>query len=306
MDAAYLSEVVIERLLVTGGAGFIGSHFALSVQDRYRVTVLDKLTYAGRPGNLRGYTGRFVEGDICDSLLVESLSAEVDAIVNFAAETHVDRSLNGARAFVESNTLGVAVLCEAAVHHKHRLFVQVSTDEVYGHVASGYSVESDPMQPRNPYAASKTGGEHLARSYSTSFGLPVLVTRGSNTYGPRQYPEKLIPVLIERARAGEPLPLYGDGSAVRDYLHVSDHCAAIRLLLNEGVTGTFNIGANNPLSGNEVAAAVLEATGSTSQIEYVPDRPGHDYRYAMDASKLRCFGWQPRIDFNHGLRELVG
>lgn len=302
------------RLLVAGAAGFIGSNFVRLLRRTrpdVEITVLDKLTYAGNLANLAEFEGqkgyRFVRGDICDSALVDSLAAEADAIVNFAAETHVDRSLMDPFAFIETDVRGTAVLCEAARKHRHQVFLMVSTDEVYGEVRTGRSREADPFMPRSPYSASKAGGEHIARAYAESFGLPLLVTRGSNTYGPYQYPEKLIPVLITNAIDGLPLPLYKDGSAVRDYIYVEDHCRAIDLVLHEAPDGgVYNVGTGAETSGKQVAEAVLEITGKpASLIEYVADRPGHDYRYALDITRITALGWEPRVNFAEGLQRTV-
>src|SRR5438132_1041928 len=230
-----------ERLLVAGGAGFIGSNFVRLLRrerPQTEVWVLDKLTYAGNPANLAEFEGqpgyRFVLGDICDRALVDRLAAEVDGIVDFAAESHVDRSIMDSFAFVETDVQGVAVLADAALRHQHQAFHLVSTDEVYGHVVEGRSREEDAFRPRSPYAASKAGGEHLARAYAITHGLPLLVTRGSNNYGPHCYPEKLISVLITNALDDLPLPLYNDGSAVRDHLYVEDHCRALDRVLHDG------------------------------------------------------------------------
>jgi dTDP-glucose 4,6-dehydratase len=297
------------RVLVTGGAGFIGSNFVhLLARERpdVEVTVLDKLTYAGNPANLEGLDVRFVQGDICDRDLVDGLAAAQDAIVNFAAESHVDRSLLDPFAFVQTDTQGVAVLCEAARKHAHEVFLHVSTDEVYGEVRAGRSREEDPLRPRSPYSASKAGGEHLAMAYHVSFGLPVVITRGSNTYGPRQFPEKLIPVLVTNALDGLPLPLYNDGTAVRDYLHVEDHCRAIDLVLQRGAPGqAYNVGTGVETSGNELAAMVREAVG-TGEIQYVADRPGHDYRYALDSGKIEeQLGWRAQVALREGLIDTI-
>ena len=259
----------LKRLLVAGAAGFIGSNFVRLIRATrpdVRVTVLDKLTYAGNLANLAEFEGqpgyRFVHGDICDADLVDSLAAEADAIVNFAAETHVDRSLIDPFAFIETDVRGTAVVCEAARKHRHEVLLLVSTDEVYGDVETGRSHEDDAFKPRSPYSASKAGGEHLARAYAESFGLPLLVTRGSNNYGPYQYPEKLIPVLITNAIDNLPLPLYKDGSAVRDFLHVEDHCRAIDMVLHEApIGGVYNVGTGVETSGLQVAEAVLEIMG---------------------------------------------
>ena len=248
-----------------------------------------------------------MHGDICDSGLVDSLAVECDAIVNFAAETHVDRSLMDPLAFIDTDVRGTAVLCEAARRHEHQAFLLVSTDEVYGHVGEGRSVESDPFRPRSPYSASKAGGEHLAHAYAESFGLPLLVTRGSNNYGPYQYPEKLIPVLITNAIDGLPLPLYKDGSAVRDFIHVDDHCRAIDLVLHEAPAGSvYNVGTGAETSGLQVAEAVLDIMGKPrTLIEFVADRAGHDYRYALDISRITALGWEPQVGFAEGLERTV-
>jgi dTDP-glucose 4,6-dehydratase len=297
-------------LLVAGGAGFIGSHFVRLLRlerPETEVWVLDKLTYAGNRANLAAVEGepgfRFVHGDICDRELVNRLAAEVDAIIDFAAETHVDRSLLDPFAFVTTDVYGTAVLCEAARTHGHQAFLLVSTDEVYGDVPAGRSHEADPLRPRSPYSASKAGGEMLAQSYATSHGLPLLVTRGSNNYGPNQYPEKLIPVLITNGIDGMPLPLYNDGSAVRDYIYVEDHCRAIDLVLHEAPAGeAYNVGTGRETSGNEVARTVIELLDAPAElIQYVADRPGHDYRYALDVGKLTALGWAPRVSFQEGM-----
>ena len=302
------------RLLVAGAAGFIGSNFVRHLRRErpaIEITVLDKLTYAGNLANLVEFEGRpgyrFVHGDICDSGLVDSLAVECDAIVNFAAETHVDRSLMDPLAFIDTDVRGTAVLCEAARRHEHQAFLLVSTDEVYGHVGEGRSVESDPFRPRSPYSASKAGGEHLAHAYAESFGLPLLVTRGSNNYGPYQYPEKLIPVLITNAIDGLPLPLYKDGSAVRDFIHVDDHCRAIDLVLHEAPAGSvYNVGTGAETSGLQVAEAVLDIMGKPrTLIEFVADRAGHDYRYALDISRITALGWEPQVGFAEGLERTV-
>jgi dTDP-glucose 4,6-dehydratase len=304
----------LNRLLVAGAAGFIGSNFVRLIRTTrpdVEITVLDKLTYAGNLANLiefegqRGY--RFVHGDICDAELVDSLAAEADAIVNFAAETHVDRSLMDPFAFIETDVRGTAVLCEAARKHSHEVFLLVSTDEVYGDVARGRSREDDGFKPRSPYSASKAGGEHLARAYAESFGLPLLVTRGSNNYGPYQYPEKLVPVLITNAIDDRPLPLYNDGSAVRDYVYVEDHCRAIDLVLHEApIGGVYNIGTGVETPGLGVAEAVLEILGKPkSLIEFVADRPGHDYRYALDITRITELGWEPTTALADGLERTV-
>ena len=302
------------RLLVAGAAGFIGSNFVRHVRrtrPNVAITVLDKLTYAGNLANLVEFEGRpgyrFVHGDICDADLVNTLAGESDAIVNFAAETHVDRSLMDPFAFIETDVRGTAVLCEAARRYGHEVLLLVSTDEVYGDVSEGRSAEGDPMRPRSPYSASKAGGEHIARAYAESFGLPLLVTRGSNNYGPFQYPEKLVPVLITNAIDDLRLPLYNDGSAVRDYIYVEDHCRAIDQVLHEAPAGgVYNVGTGVETNGLRVAEAVLDILGKPrSLIEFVADRPGHDYRYALDISRLTALGWEPRVTFAEGLERTV-
>lgn len=304
----------LEHIVVTGGAGFIGSHFVhLLRQTRpdVNVTVLDKLTYAGNMANLAGLEAsdryRFVHGDICDQALVDSVARDADAIVNFAAETHVDRSLLDPFAFIDTDVRGTAVLCAAARKHDHEVFVLVSTDEVYGEVAKGRSREDDPLRPRSPYSASKAGGEHIARAYAESFGLPLVITRGSNTYGPNQYPEKLIPVLVTNAIDDLKLPLYNDGSAVRDYLFVEDHCRAIDLALHEAPPGgVYNVGTGVETTGLHAAEAVLKILGKPQGlIQFVADRPGHDYRYALDTERLTKLGWRARVDFDAGLERTV-
>jgi dTDP-glucose 4,6-dehydratase len=302
------------HLLVAGAAGFIGSNFVRLVRRTrpdVQVTVLDKLTYAGNRANLADFEGapgyRFVHGDICDADLVDTLAADADAIVNFAAETHVDRSLMDPFAFIETDVRGTAVLCEAARKHGHEVFLLVSTDEVYGDVPSGRSSEDHPLRPRSPYSASKAGGEHLARAYAESFGLPLLVTRGSNNYGPYQYPEKLVPVLITNAIDEMPLPLYKDGSAMRDYVYVEDHCRAIDLVLHEAPAGgVYNVGTGAETTGLQVAQAVLDIMGKPRKlIEFVADRPGHDHRYALDVSRITALGWEPQVTFAEGLERTV-
>ena len=304
----------LKRLLVAGAAGFIGSNFVRCIRGTrpdVEITVLDKLTYAGNLANLVEFEGtpgyRFVHGDICDAELVNSLAADVDAIVNFAAETHVDRSLMDPFAFIETDVRGTAVLCEAARKHGHEVFLLVSTDEVYGEVPDGRSAEVAAFRPRSPYSASKAGAEHIAHAYAESFGLPLLVTRGSNNYGPYQYPEKLIPVLITNAIDDMALPLYNDGSAVRDYIFVEDHCRGIDLVLHEAPVGSvFNLGTGAETTGLQVAEAVLDILGKPrSLIEFVADRPGHDYRYAVDVSRITALGWEPQVTFAEGLERTV-
>jgi dTDP-glucose 4,6-dehydratase len=250
---------------------------------------------------------RFVQGDICDPGVVGKLAREVDAIVNFAAETHVDRSLLEAGTFVQTDVYGTYVLLEAARRNGHQRFLQVSTDEVYGHVEQGRSGEEDPLLPRSPYSATKAAAEMLVRAYNVSYALPSLVTRGSNTYGPYQFPEKIVPLFITNALDELPLPIYGSGAAVRDYIYVEDHVAAIDCVLARGEPGTaYNVGAGSETSGLKVADTILETTGRSSSLKhFVQDRPGHDYRYAVDFSRLSALGWAPSVSFADGIRETV-
>jgi dTDP-glucose 4,6-dehydratase len=304
----------LRRLLVTGGAGFIGSAFVrqrLKADSEVAISILDKLTYAGSEENLAEARGdprvRFVKGDICDPDAVDELAKDVDAIVNFAAESHVDRSLLNAGTFVQTDVYGTYVLLEAARKYKHQRFLQVSTDEVYGHIKDGRSRETDALSPRSPYSATKAGAEMLVAAYHTSFGVPTLITRGSNTYGSYQFPEKIIPLFITNALQDLPLPIYGNGSAVRDYLYVDDHVSAIARILWKGDPGgAYNIATGTEVSGVEIAETILRLCGKPSSLKhFVKDRPGHDYRYALDTKKLRPLGWEPAIQSSEGLRLTV-
>jgi dTDP-glucose 4,6-dehydratase len=302
------------RLLVTGGAGFIGSEFVRMTLREYAndsVVVLDKLTYAGNERNLDSVRSdprfRFVRGDICDAAVVGELAADVDVVVNFAAESHVDRSLEAPGQFILTDVFGTFVLMDAARAHGHERFLQVSTDEVYGEVNSGLSVEGDPLQPRSPYSASKAGGELQIQAYRASYGFPAIVTRGSNTYGPFQYPEKIIPLFITNAIDDRPLPIYGDGGAVRDYLFVEDHARGIDFALRKGEAGMdYNIGAGGETSGITVADTVLRLLGKPSSLkQFVRDRLGHDRRYALDSTRLSGLGWRPTMTFDTGMERTV-
>lgn len=308
----------MNTILVTGGAGFIGSNFVryiLRERPDWQVRVLDKLTYAGRMENLADVWDverlRFIKGDICDADIVDEAVNGCTHVYNFAAESHVDRSLmagaEGAGAFVQTDVYGVYVLVEAAKRHGVQKFVQVSTDEVYGDVETGHSVETDPLAPRSPYSSAKAGGELLARSYFVSHDVPVIITRGSNTFGPYQFPEKLIPLFVTNAIDGKPLPLYGDGLQRRDWLYVEDHCAGILRASEQGTPGeAYNLGGGNERTNHEITNNILELTGKPkSLIQQVADRPGHDRRYALDCAKLRGLGWHPHHSFEDALRQTV-
>ena len=295
------------RLLVTGCAGFIGSNFVryyLRQHPNDSIIGLDKLTYAGNRANLAHADNdprfRFVQADIADRDAVGPLTKEVDAVVNFAAESHVDRSLLDPDAFIRTNVVGLHVLLEAARQADVQRFLQVSTDEVYGHVPAGLADERASLAPRNPYSASKAGGDLLVQSYWHSHGLPVVLTRGANTIGPHQYPEKVTPLFVTNALDDQPLPIYGQGTAVRDYLYVDDHCAAIALALHEGAAGeVYNVGANEEVNTVELARRILDLLGKPPALmQHVGDRPGHDYRYSMDSSRLHALGWERRYDLD--------
>jgi dTDP-glucose 4,6-dehydratase len=303
------------RVLVTGGAGFIGAnfvHYFLARHPASHVVVLDALTYAGRRENLAGIADgsmTFVHGDIRDPLAVTKAMAGCDAVINFAAESHVDRSIEQPGEFIQTDVFGVFVLCEEARRVGVKRFIQVSTDEVYGEVLEGFSTENSPLMPRSPYAASKAGGDRLAYAYHATYGLPVVVTRCSNNYGPRQYPEKLVSLFVTNAIDDQPLPVYGNGKNTRDWLHVDDHCAAILTLLTQaGIEGeTFNIGAQHELDVLTITDTILKLLGKPEAlIRHVEDRPGHDRRYAVDSSKLtRLTGWKPQVTFADGIRQTV-
>jgi dTDP-glucose 4,6-dehydratase len=307
------------RLLVTGGAGFIGSCYVRDVlarRDGTRITVLDKLTYAGNEANLAPVRDdpeqaarlRFVRGDIADAAVVGPLVAEADGVINFAAESHVDRSILDPEAFLATGVIGVHVLLEACrVAPGRPRLLQVSTDEVYGSVDEGHAAEDAPLAPRSPYAAAKAAGELLVRSYVITHGLDAVVTRGSNTYGPYHHPEKLIPLFITNAIDDAPLPMYGDGLQRRDWLYVADHAAAVDFVLRHGAGGeTYNVAGGSERANREVVALLLERLGKPwSLVRTVEDRPGHDRRYAMDGSKLAALGWRPATVFEDGLAATV-
>ena len=305
----------MRNLLVTGGAGFIGSNFVHYMLDRhdYRVVVYDKLTYAGRQENLAPvrHSPRFafVQGDIADAQAVRAAIREhrIDTIVNFAAETHVDRSILDPDAFVKTDVYGAYVLCEAAKELGLERLHHISTDEVYGPIPTGVFNETDPFRPTSPYAASKAGGELLVLSYHITYGLPITITRGVNTYGPYQYPEKAMPLWITNAIDDQPLPLYGDGRQVRDRLFVTDHARAIDVVLHQGTLGqAYNVAADCERFNVDVAYMIVRALGKPdSLVQPVKDRAAHDVRYALDTAKLRALGWQPQVSFEQGFEETI-
>ena len=305
-----------QRWLVTGGLGFIGSNFVRMVlreRPDVSITNLDLMTYAGNPANLAEVASdpryRFVKGDIRAGADVKTAVGEgVDAIVNFAAETHVDRSILEPEAFLRTDVLGTHVLLEAVREHGIKRFLQVSTDEVYGHVHEGSSKENDQIAPRSPYAASKAGGDLQVLAYWTTYNTPVLITRGSNTYGPYQYPEKLIPLFVTNLIDDKQVPVYGDGMQVRDWIHADDHARGIMHVLEHGELGNvYNIGGGNGRTNMEITKTLLDLTGRSfaTHVKHVQDRPGHDRRYSLDASKARALGWKPQVEFKIGLEETV-
>ncbi len=306
------------KLLVTGAAGFIGANFvSLALGEtyagHYEIMAYDALTYAGNLANLRDYEDgkhfRFVKGDIRNAQQVDAVMAGVDAVINFAAESHVDRSILAGADFISTNIEGVRVLAEAAVRHGVKRFIQVSTDEVYGSLGStGLFREDSPLHPNSPYSASKAAGDLLAMAWRHTFDLPVMITRCSNNYGPYQFPEKLIPLFVTNLMEGKKVPVYGDGMQVRDWIHVRDHCRAILLVLEKGRVGdVYNIGGGNERANMEITRQILRQLGKDeSYIEHVKDRPGHDRRYAIDAGKIsRELGWRPEVDFEAGLAETI-
>ena len=302
------------RIVVTGGAGFIGSNFVRHLLGEHpadQVVVLDKLTYAGNLENLRDVRGdpryTFVRGDICDPAAVDAVAAGADAIVNFAAETHVDRSISGPDDFITTDVLGTHVLLQAVRAHGVARYLQISTDEVYGDVAEGSSVEDDPLRPSSPYSASKAAGDLMALAYRRTYGAPVLITRSSNNYGPYQYPEKIVPLFVTNLLDGQPVPVYGDGRNVRDWIYVDDNCRAIDLVLREGAEGeVYNIGGGAEVANVDLTRALLAALGlGDEMIRWVSDRAGHDRRYSVDSTKLRSLGWEPRVSYDEGLERTV-
>jgi dTDP-glucose 4,6-dehydratase len=302
------------KILVTGGAGFIGSNFVIRLLGKYpdlEVVVLDKLTYAGNMNNLKDVHNNprfsFVKGDICDKVTVEKCVNGCDTVVNFAAESHVDRSIADAGAFVNSNIIGVFQLLEACRKFGVPKFQQISTDEVYGSASSGSFDEESKLNPSNPYSASKASADLLVKSYFATYGLPVVVTRSTNNYGPRQHTEKLIPKMITNAMNDRKLPVYGDGKNVRDWIHVFDNCDGIETVMEKGKIGeVYNIGGGNERANVDIVRMILRELGkSESLIEFVKDRPGHDRRYSLKCSKLKKLGWSPKISLEEGIRQTV-
>ena len=303
------------KVLVTGGAGFIGSNFvryALDAHPDWHITNLDKLTYAGRMETLNDVIANprhtFVQGDIADAGVATALVQASDIVVHFAAETHVDRSILEAGEFIKTDIIGTFVLLEAARHATHlRRFIQISTDEVYGSVPDGSSIETDELKPRNPYAASKAGADRLAYSFWATYGVPVMITRASNNYGPFQFPEKVIPLFISNAIDNIPVPLYGAGLNIRDWLHVMDHCRGVDTVIEHGATGeVYNIGGGNEVRNVDLTYMLLRmADRPESLIKKVQDRQGHDLRYSVDTTKLQKLGWTPQVSFDEGLKDTV-
>lgn len=302
------------KLFVTGGAGFIGSNFIRHILNKYpdyHITNLDKLTYAGNLDNLKDIEGRanyqFLKGDICDAKMVSEAVQGMDAIVNFAAETHVDRSILEPGSFIQTDVYGTYVLLEAVKAHGIQRYIQISTDEVYGSIEQGSFTEASPLMPSSPYSASKAGSDMLVHSYWKTFHLPVIITRSSNNYGPYQYPEKLIPLFITNALEDRPLPLYGDGLNVRDWIYVTDNCAAIDLVLHRGQEGeVYNIGGGNERTNIEITEIILRELGKPKDlIKRIKDRPGHDRRYSIDSSRLASLGFKPQYGFEEAMQNTV-
>ncbi|MBU0728027.1 dTDP-glucose 4,6-dehydratase [Patescibacteria group bacterium] len=303
------------RILVTGGAGFIGSNFIrymLGEHSDYQIINLDKLTYAGDLKNCEDYANNrnyeFVKGDITNIQLVYKLAGKVDVIINFAAETHVDNSIKDPTEFLKSNVIGTQILLDAAKKYGHERYIQISTDEVYGDTENGFFTEESILKPSSPYSASKAAGDMLSLAYYRTYKTPVIISRCSNNYGPCQYPEKLVPFFIKKLLAGENVPVYGDGSNVRDWLHVIDHCRAVDLILHKGKIGeVYNVGANEEHPNIEITKKILAILDlPEDRIKFVEDRPGHDIRYAIDSTKIQNeLGWEPTVGFEEGFREVV-
>jgi dTDP-glucose 4,6-dehydratase len=303
-----------KRVLVTGGAGFIGSnfiHYILNKYDDYEIVNFDKLTYAGNLENLADIQDdkryRFIRGDICDREAVAAAIKDADIVVNFAAESHVDRSIEGPGSFIQTDVFGTFVLLEASRNNEVSLYVQISTDEVYGSIENGSFKETDPLKPNSPYSASKAGADMVVRSFNKTYGLPTIITRSSNNFGPNQYPEKVIPLFVTNLIDDIPVPLYGDGMNVRDWIYIEDNCAGIDFVMHKGKAGEiYNIGGGNERPNIWITRKILEIMGKPeSMIKYVKDRPGHDRRYSVDCDKLKSLGWNPRYDFESALERTI-
>ncbi|MFC1632036.1 dTDP-glucose 4,6-dehydratase [Candidatus Omnitrophota bacterium] len=303
-----------KKILITGGAGFIGSNFIRQLLNKYSdysVVNLDKLTYAGRKENLKDLRDhqryKFIQGDIGDLNTVNKAISGCDLVINFAAESHVDRSIVDASEFINTNVYGTYTLLAAAKEHQIPLFCQISTDEVYGSRVEGYFKEQDLLTPSSPYSASKAAADHLAHSYYTTYQLPVIIIRPTNNFGPYQFPEKIIPLFVTNAVSGEKLPVYGDGQNVRDWLYVLDNCAAIDFIIHHGRAGEiYNVAGNNQLNNMDLTRLILKFMGRGEDlIKFVADRPGHDRRYALDNSKLTKLGWRPKHNFEQALKETI-
>lgn len=303
-----------KRVLVTGGAGFIGSnfiHYILNKYDDYEIVNFDKLTYAGNLENLADIQDdkryRFIRGDICNREAVAAAIKDADIVINFAAESHVDRSIEDPGSFIQTDVFGTFVLLEASRNNEVSLYVQISTDEVYGSIENGSFKETDPLKPNSPYSASKAGADMIVRSFNKTYGLPIIITRSSNNFGPNQYPEKVIPLFVTNLIDDIPVPLYGDGMNVRDWIYVEDNCAGIDFAIHKGEPGEiYNIGGGNERPNIWITRKILEIMGkSESMIKYVKDRPGHDRRYSVNYDKLKSLGWNPKYDFESALERTV-
>lgn len=303
-----------KKFLVTGGAGFIGSNFIRHMLNKYpdyEILNLDKLTYAGRGRNLKDIEGnpryKFVKGDICDAKIVAGVVRDCDTIINFAAQTHVDRSIVDASEFIRTNVYGTYILLEAAREFKISLFCQISTDEVFGSREEGFFKESDALKPSSPYSASKAAADHLVHSYFVTYNLPVMIVRSTNNFGPFQFPEKIIPLFITNALKDKKLPLYGDGRNARDWIYVLDNCAAIDFIVHRGKIGEiYNVAGNNERKNIDLSRQILKIMDrSEDLIEFVQDRPGHDRRYALDSAKINKLGWRPQHNFEQALKETI-
>ena len=302
------------RVLITGGAGFMGSNairYFLKKYSDIEIVNLDKLTYAGNPDNLKDIENnsryRFIKGDIIDRNLLDNTVKDVDVIINYAAETHVDRSILDPKEFIVTDVLGTYSLLESAKKHNIKKYIQISTDEVFGSIQDGKFTEESPFKPNSPYAASKAGGDHLCRAYFKTYDVPVIVTHSCNFFGPYQYPEKLIPLFITNLLENKKIPVYGDGLQAREWISTQDHCQAVDLILQKGKAGeVYNISTGDEIKNIEITKLLLaELNKNDSFIDYVKDRPGHDRRYAIDATKLRVLGWSPKMNFNNGIKQTI-